>query len=138
MKASVTSNLAVISFYLLIIGFPSISVYVNASRNHIVGGDRGWRFPANSSYNIWALHRSFVAGDTLYFKYSRGAHNTVRVDAAGYRKCKVSPTESGKAVYSGSDKIRLKKGINYFICSLPGHCAAGMKVKVHVKKQKSR
>ncbi|RZC81456.1 hypothetical protein C5167_044029 [Papaver somniferum] len=137
MKASVASNLAVISFYLLIIGFSSISVYVNASRNHIVGGDRGWRFPSKSSYNIWALHRSFAAGDTLHFKYSRGAHNIVRVDAAGYRKCKVSATESAKAVSSGSDKILLKKGINYFICSLPGHCAAGMKMKVHVKKKKA-
>ncbi|KAI3927887.1 hypothetical protein MKW98_023488 [Papaver atlanticum] len=114
MKASVASNLAVISFHLLIIGFSSISVYVNASRNHIVGGDRGWRFPSKSSYNIWDLHRSFAAGDTLCL------YNELR-----------------QSMSSGSDKIRLKKRINYFICSLPGHCAAGMKMKVQVKKKKS-
>ncbi|KAI3831051.1 hypothetical protein MKW92_004981, partial [Papaver armeniacum] len=43
------------------------------------------------------------------FKYSRGAHNIVRVDASGYRKCKVSTTDLAKALSSGSDKIRLKK-----------------------------
>ncbi|KAI3956783.1 hypothetical protein MKW92_005601 [Papaver armeniacum] len=132
MKTSTVSNPAVISSFFLIVGLSSIFVSVNASRNHIVGGDHGWGF-RSGSYNIWALHRSFVAGNTLQFKYTRGAHNVVRVHAAGYEKCRAPEKESAKAMSTGSDKLTLKKGMNYFICSFEGHCTAGMKIKVHAK-----
>ncbi|KAI3975481.1 hypothetical protein MKX01_038750 [Papaver californicum] len=132
MKTSTVSNLAVISFFFLIAGLSSISVSVNASRNHIVGADRGWGL-SSGSYNIWALHRSFVAGDTLQFKYTRGTQNVVRVHAAGYEKCRATEKESAKAMSTGNDKLTLKKGMNYFICSFQGHCTEGIKIKVHAK-----
>ncbi|MCL7051206.1 hypothetical protein MKW94_030455 [Papaver nudicaule] len=131
MKTSTVSNLA-ISFFFLIVGLSTISVSANASRNHIVGGDRGWGLAAGS-YNIWALHRSFVAGDKLQFKYPPGAHNVVRVGAVGYENCKATTKESRKAMSTGNDKLTLKKGMNYFICGFQGHCTGGMKIKVHAK-----
>lgn len=62
------------------------------------------------------------------FNYQAGAHNVVPVSAAGYKTCRVSDTS--KAATTGNDKFALKKGANYFICSLPGHCAAGMRLQV--------
>ncbi|RWV99177.1 hypothetical protein GW17_00037928, partial [Ensete ventricosum] len=58
-----------------------------------------------------------------------GLHNVVSVNAAGYRSCKASGSAS-KAATTGNDKVTLKKGANYFICSIPGHCEAGMKIQV--------
>lgn len=60
------------------------------------------------------------------FNYQAGQHNVVPVSVAGYRSCKAS----GTAAATGNDKFSLKKGYNYFICSLPGHCEAGMKLQV--------
>jgi hypothetical protein len=31
---------------------------------------------------------------------------------------------------SGNDRITLSRGTNYFICGIPGHCVAGMKMAV--------
>ena len=64
------------------------------------------------------------------FKYGQGAHNVVVVDAQGYDSC---TAKSGSKTYtSGNDKITLAKGTSYFICSYPGHCDGGMKIKVVV------
>ncbi|KAG6517019.1 basic blue protein-like [Zingiber officinale] len=91
---------------------------------HDVGESQGWGF--SLSYDNWARSKSFAAGDTLVFKYQAGQHNVVPVSVADYRSCKAS----GKAAATGNDKFSLKKGYNYFICSLPGHCEAGMKLQV--------
>ncbi|WOL19301.1 basic blue protein-like [Canna indica] len=92
---------------------------------HIVGDSQGWGF---MSYTNWVNGKSFAAGDTLVFNYQAGLHNVVPVNAAGYRSCKASGSASTAAT-SGNDKFTLKKGTNYFICSLPGHCGAGMKIQ---------
>lgn len=65
----------------------------------------------------------------LVFNYAKGAHNVVAVNKAGYDGCSTSP-RNAKAYTSGGDRIRLVKGPNYFICSLPGHCGSGMKIQV--------
>ena len=62
------------------------------------------------------------------FRYSPKAHNVVPVSAAGYRSC--SAPRGVRALTSGNDRVTLKRGVNYFICSFPGHCQAGMKVAV--------
>jgi hypothetical protein len=61
------------------------------------------------------------------FNYSPGAHNVVAVGVGGYNGC---TTGGSTPLTSGSDKITLKKGANYFICGVTGHCAAGMKLAV--------
>ncbi|CAL4926923.1 unnamed protein product [Urochloa decumbens] len=72
--------------------------------------------------------KRFRAGDVLVFKYSPKAHNVVPVSAAGYSSC--SAPRGARALTSGNDRVTLKRGVNYFICSFPGHCQAGMKVAV--------
>ena len=70
----------------------------------------------------WCLYLRAV------FKYGRGAHNVVAVNAAGYKSC--SAARGGRTYNSGSDRDTLARGTNYFICSVPGHCQAGMKMAV--------
>lgn len=62
------------------------------------------------------------------FNYSPSVHNVVAVSAAGYKGC---TTPGGSKVFkSGKDRITLRRGTNYFICSFAGHCQAGMKIAV--------
>ncbi|RLN19614.1 hypothetical protein C2845_PM02G31140 [Panicum miliaceum] len=82
-----------------------------------------WSFNADS----WSRGKSFRAGDVLEFNYDPSVHNVVAVDAGGYYGC----GSSGRAYSSGSDRITLGPGTNYFICSLNGHCGMGMKMAVN-------
>ncbi|XAR53122.1 hypothetical protein NMG60_11021535 [Bertholletia excelsa] len=90
-----------------------------------VGGTAGWSFNTAS----WPRGKRFRAGDILVFNYSPAAHNVVAVNKAGYNSCKAP---AGAKVYSsGKDQIKLVKGQNFFICTLPGHCQSGMKIAVN-------
>ncbi|CAN6303807.1 unnamed protein product [Urochloa humidicola] len=91
---------------------------------YTVGDSGGWSF---NSVN-WPRGKRFRAGDVLVFKYSPKAHNVVPVSAPGYSSC--SAPRGARALTSGNDRVTLKRGVNYFICSFPGHCQAGMKVAV--------
>ncbi|TVU47677.1 hypothetical protein EJB05_07283 [Eragrostis curvula] len=82
-----------------------------------------WTFNADS----WSQGGNFRAGDVLVFKYDPALHNVVAVDRSDYEECRSS---SGASYSSGNDHITLKAGTNYFICSLNGHCAMGMKMAV--------
>jgi uncharacterized cupredoxin-like copper-binding protein len=53
----------------------------------------------------------------------------VAVSASEYRSCKVHSAADAAATATGSATLSLKKGVNYFICGVPGHCAAGMKLR---------
>ncbi|THU70287.1 hypothetical protein C4D60_Mb08t23420 [Musa balbisiana] len=91
---------------------------------YTVGDSKGWTFNTVG----WPKGKRFRAGDVLVFKYSSTAHNVVAVNAAGYSRC---TTPRGSRVYkTGNDRIRLRKGTNYFICNFAGHCQAGMKIAV--------
>ncbi|CAL9119934.1 unnamed protein product [Musa textilis] len=97
---------------------------ISAAAEFPVGDSDGWSFDVGN----WPNGKTFKAGDVLVFKYDKGAHNVVVVDADGYNSC---TAKSGSKTYtSGNDKITLAKGTSYFICSYPGHCDAGMKIKV--------
>lgn len=65
------------------------------------------------------------------FNYASGQHNVVPVNGAGYQSCKATADDASQAATTGNDKFKLKRGANYFICSLPGHCEAGMKILVN-------
>ncbi|CAL0314324.1 unnamed protein product [Lupinus luteus] len=88
-----------------------------------VGDARGWDFGVSN----WPSGKTFKAGDILVFNYNTAAHNVAIVNAADYKSCTAS---SGKVFRSGLEKFELKKGLNYFICSVPTHCQAGMKMVV--------
>ena len=93
---------------------------------YIVGGNRGWALPINHS---WMSSVRFKSGDVLVFTYKRGVHDVARVSPREYRACRAG---AGAERYSsGNDKVTLRKGVNYFLCSIPGHCSSGMKFTVN-------
>uniref|UniRef100_A0A7N0UUI2 Basic blue protein n=1 Tax=Kalanchoe fedtschenkoi TaxID=63787 RepID=A0A7N0UUI2_KALFE len=91
---------------------------------YVVGGPAGWTFNTNS----WPNGKRFRAGDVLIFNYDPKMHNVVLVDRAGYSRC--TTPRGARVLQSGKDKIKLGKGQNYFICSIPGHCDSGMKIAI--------
>ncbi|XBH82842.1 hypothetical protein VPH35_071408 [Triticum aestivum] len=94
------------------------------SKVYTVGDRAGWALSSGG----WPRGKRFRAGDVLLFRYGRGAHNVVAVSAAAYKSC--SAARGGRTYNSGSDRVTLSRGTNYFICSVPGHCQAGMKMAV--------
>ncbi|PKI45046.1 hypothetical protein CRG98_034568 [Punica granatum] len=92
--------------------------------SYTVGDSSGWTF----NVATWPKGKGFKAGDVLVFNYSPGAHNVVAVNRGGYQSCNAPPRP--KVFQSGKDQVKLVKGQNYFICSIPGHCQGGMKIAV--------
>ena len=72
------------------------------------------------------------------FKYPQGIHNVLEVNKADYHSCTNSTPIATHT--SGDDKITIKShGHRFFICGVPGHCAAGQKLDVRVlKTQRAR
>jgi hypothetical protein len=77
---------------------------------------------------ILGYSETACARPNAVFRYSPKAHNVVPVSAVGYNSC--AAPRGVRALTSGNDRVTLKRGVNYFICSVPGHCQAGMKVAV--------
>ncbi|KAK4438271.1 Chemocyanin [Sesamum alatum] len=99
-----------------------IHIHTANATDYTVGDSSGWAFKVAG----WEKGKPFKTGDTLVFKYGVGHHNVVVVDKASYDSCSVP---AGAPTYSsGNDKLTLKKGPNYFICGITGHCQAGMKI----------
>ncbi|RCV08222.1 hypothetical protein SETIT_1G308500v2 [Setaria italica] len=95
-----------------------------AAASHMVGDYGGWKF----NVDRWTKGRTFRAGDQLVFRYNRAVHDVAVVDAAAYRSCVVP--RGAKVLRSGRDKVRLGRGTHYFVCTVRGHCQAGMKIAV--------
>ncbi|PON60791.1 Phytocyanin domain containing protein [Trema orientale] len=102
-----------------------LSCVTAKATTYVVGGSSGW------SYNVqsWTKGKKFKAGDVLVFNYDPSLHNVAVVDSNGYKSC--ASTSSSQAYSSGKDKLKLSKGPNYFICSVPGHCDSGLKLAVN-------
>ncbi|RLN32916.1 mavicyanin-like [Panicum miliaceum] len=66
----------------------------------------------------------------MSFKYA-ASHDVTEVTKAGYDAC--SGANPVKSYTGGATTVKLAApGKRYFICSVPGHCAAGMKLEVTV------
>ncbi|MCL7047186.1 hypothetical protein MKW94_030782 [Papaver nudicaule] len=116
---------------LILVGLSSISIVKAAKSFYIIGDTGTWGFL--EQYSAWAFKKPFVAGDVVVFRYPATVHNTVRVSVSGYDSCVATEAESKKALWTGDDRYSLKKGYNYFICGIGGHCNAGMKIKIFAK-----
>jgi hypothetical protein len=65
------------------------------------------------------------------FNYAKGLHTVVEVSAAEYMAC--TATKPLGSDSSGATTMQLKTpGSHYFICGIPGHCSAGMKLSVTI------
>ncbi|PWA56558.1 chemocyanin [Artemisia annua] len=116
---------AVMATAVLLLLVMAFQCEVAQAATYVVGGRSGWTFNLTG----WPRGKKFKAGDVLVFNYAKGAHNVVVVNKAGYDGCSTTP-RNAKVYTSGKDQIRLVKGLNNFICSLPGHCGSGMKIQV--------
>jgi len=66
------------------------------------------------------------------FNYGVGWHTVDEVRESDYKSCITINSISTDG--SGATTIPLKEvGTHYFICAVPGHCIAGMKLSVDVK-----
>ncbi|WJX82894.1 hypothetical protein P8452_65600 [Trifolium repens] len=92
---------------------------------YIVGDSQGWTYGVSN----WPLGKTFYEGDTLVFNYVPLIHNVVIVNEIGFNYCS---TLGASGLYaSGSDRITLAKGANYFISGFPDQCLLGMKIAVN-------
>jgi hypothetical protein len=65
------------------------------------------------------------------FNYAKGLHTVVEVSAAEYMACTAANPLGSDS--SGATTVALKTpGTHYFVCSITGHCGAGMKLAVTV------
>lgn len=100
-----------------------------AATSYTVGDGSGWT--TGVDYTSWAASKNFKVGDNLVFNYAKGLHTVVEVSAAEYMACTAAnPLGSDN---SGATTVALKTpGTHYFVCSITGHCGAGMKLAVTV------
>ncbi|KAG6571299.1 hypothetical protein SDJN03_30214, partial [Cucurbita argyrosperma subsp. sororia] len=115
------STVAVAMALLLLLGFE----HGDAATTFVVGDSNGW----NLGTEGWPNGKVIRAGDILRFNYNPTVHNVVAVDEGGYRSC-IAP-KGAKVFNSGKDEIILSRGHNFFICTTPGHCQAGMKIAIN-------
>ncbi|XP_077242160.1 uclacyanin 1-like [Tasmannia lanceolata] len=112
------------------VGLAILAVLANLATgaNIIVGAPNGaWDLTTN--LQTWASSQKFSVGDSLIFQYSAVQHNVLEVTKAAYDSCTASnPLQSHTG---GNTNIPLSSpGKRYFICGIPGHCQAGMKLEV--------
>uniref|UniRef100_A0A0D9WP42 Plantacyanin n=1 Tax=Leersia perrieri TaxID=77586 RepID=A0A0D9WP42_9ORYZ len=97
-----------------------------AGKTYYVGDAAGW----GRNLDWWLAGKTFYAGDVLVFKYDKEKHDVTVVGGKGYRRCKVPKNKNTVVMHSGYDQVTLRRGNNYFICGMPGHCDNGMKLAV--------
>ncbi|TKW29967.1 hypothetical protein SEVIR_2G001000v4 [Setaria viridis] len=107
----------------------ALAVQLAAAVDHPVGGSGAWD-ASGTNYNAWAAKQPIKQGDTMSFQYS-ASHDVTEVTKADYDTC--SGANPIKSYTGGATTIKLTTpGKRYFICSVTGHCSAGMKLEVTV------
>ncbi|ONH92944.1 hypothetical protein PRUPE_8G203900 [Prunus persica] len=102
-----------------------IIVSAQKTTTFTVGGNSGWTFNVEN----WTDGKKFKAGDILVFNYDPSSHDVAVVDANEFTSC--SASSNSKTFSTGKDRVKLSKGLNYFICTVPGHCNGGVKISVN-------
>ncbi|KAG4113158.1 hypothetical protein ERO13_D13G205900v2 [Gossypium hirsutum] len=100
---------------------------------YTVGDNLGWTVPTSgaSMYQTWANGKNFMVGDILVFNYVTGTHDVAEVTRAAYQPCNTSNLLSNFT--TGPTRITLQTaGEHFYICAVPGHCAAGQKLAINV------
>ncbi|KAL3849032.1 hypothetical protein ACJIZ3_010914 [Penstemon smallii] len=115
-------------FLLLILGFLGCSTSMGAV--YQVGDAAGWN-AMGTDYNAWASNINFQLGDTIVFNYNNQMHDVFEVSSDDFNACRY--TVPIVAYTSGNDQVILSTpGEHYYICSYPGMCQAGQKLKIQV------
>uniref|UniRef100_A0ACD5Z7A9 Uncharacterized protein n=1 Tax=Avena sativa TaxID=4498 RepID=A0ACD5Z7A9_AVESA len=123
MSSGAGSCLALVVMILVVRASPA------AATSFTVGDKSGWTLGVD--YTTWASGNTFKVGDNLVFNYAKGQHTVVEVSAADYLACAAANPLGSDS--SGASTVLLKTaGKHYFICTITGHCAGGMKLEVTV------
>ncbi|CAN6246025.1 unnamed protein product [Urochloa humidicola] len=103
--------------------------FTASASSYTVGDGSGWT--TGVDYTSWAASKNFKVGDSLVFNYAKGMHTVLEVSAAEYMACTAANPLGSDS--SGATTVPLKTpGTHYFVCSITGHCGAGMKLAVTV------
>ncbi|KAE8652304.1 blue copper protein [Cucumis sativus] len=104
----------------------TMAVELAMATNYTVGDSGGWEIGPN--FQAWASSKNFTIGDVLIFEYSSN-HDVVEVNEPDFSSCSASnPIE--KHIGGSTAITLLTSGKRFFICGVPGHCLAGMKVEI--------
>ena len=131
-KTSISITSLYMATRVLLLTVMIVTVFGRAlGASYTVGAPTGsWDLQTN--YGQWASTTKFRTGDQVLFRYSRAAHNVVEVSKADYDACSASSPIA--SFQTGNDIVPLTAaGSRYFICGVPGHCDAGMKVRINVE-----
>ncbi|CAN6218017.1 unnamed protein product [Urochloa humidicola] len=101
-----------------------------SATTYTVGGVNSWM--TGVDYAAWASDKTFVVGDKLLFSYVREEHTVTEVSKSKYDDC-IGNDVASEDNSSGLTTVTLATpGMHYFICTVPDHCAGGMKLAVNV------
>lgn len=90
-----------------------------------------WDFPTGDKFFSAIQGKTYLVGDTLKFKYMQELHNVVKVGTFDdFNQCTTTKVLSPEFADGDTSMLLDKPGVHYFICSIPGHCSDGMKIKV--------
>ncbi|XP_058735281.1 early nodulin-like protein 9 [Vicia villosa] len=117
----------------------TLMIHKGAAYEFIVGGQKGWSVPSDSSYNPfnqWAEKSRFQVGDSLVFNYQSGKDSVLAVKSEDYASCN---TASPYAKYTdGHTVIKLSQsGPHFFISGNKDNCAKNEKITVIVLSDRS-
>ncbi|CAM0905112.1 unnamed protein product [Alopecurus aequalis] len=100
--------------------------------DYTVGGNGAKWDASGTNYDAWSATQKFTTKDSLVFNYV-ASHNVMEVSKADYDACSPSTSKTLARDSAGKTTIKLTTaGKHYFICGVPGHCDAGMKLVVNV------
>ncbi|CAN6174646.1 unnamed protein product [Urochloa humidicola] len=118
---------ALVAVLLVVAGY---AVALASATTYTVGGVNSWM--TGVDYAAWASDKTFVVGDKLLFSYVREEHTVTEVSKSEYDACFGGDARS-EDNNSGLTTVTLATpGMHYFICTVPDHCAGGMKLAVNV------
>ncbi|KAL0388276.1 UNVERIFIED_CONTAM: Mavicyanin [Sesamum radiatum] len=105
-----------------------------AAAHHRIGDAVDWTAAGTVDYTEWASSNHFQIGDGLDFKYDHQFHNVMEVSRQDFESC--NSTSPILTYTTGHDSVKLTSGgHHYYLCGIPGHCAAGQKVDIFVRSQ---
>ncbi|KAK4257411.1 hypothetical protein QN277_007004 [Acacia crassicarpa] len=98
-----------------------------------VGDSFGWTTPPNQTfYSDWARPKTFLAGDSLVFKWT-GDHTVADVTMEDYNNCTSSSPFTGSPNGTEFMVTLDRPGRRYFICTVDNHCERGQKFSINVE-----
>ncbi|KAG8046449.1 hypothetical protein GUJ93_ZPchr0008g12325 [Zizania palustris] len=118
----------------MMMGAAAKALVVVAMASAVLGTALGADYTVGAPGGSWDIQTNYAQCVGFQHQLSRrrqDRHNVVEVSKADYDSCSSSTPVA--TFNSGDDAVPLTTAVTrYFICGIPGHCDAGMKVAVKV------